>query len=417
MTDSHAPSLSAARLRLERLEGFLREDPSNNALLIDAFETALACGEWDRAHACLQRGQTLGADPLAWRLREGDYWLAQQRYDESLEVLESLANTPSPPSGFTDVLVHNLAFVEFRRGRFDTCIHRLEPTLESTRKTEHGTYANAGQQPRTAIRALQQLWLRALHHDGQIERAMAWARRAEQEDALDVQAGGIASLIAVDASDFAAAQKWSTASLNDGSPLDHPVESLVAQASIALAAHDAAQAVKFTNAALQRQPGDGRAWSARGFAALLANDVAGAHSAFVKAVAAMPKHIGTWHGLGWTQILQGDLDAALGSFKAALEFDRNFAESQGGLAVVLTLQSQRQAAQEHAELALRLDKANLSGRYAQALLSGEVNDAKDVQRFARRLLAGRTGPLGGDMGDLFRAPDAEAASSRTGQSS
>jgi tetratricopeptide (TPR) repeat protein len=148
----------------------------------------------------------------------------------------------------------------------------------------------------------------------------------------------------------------------------------------------------------------------RGFAALLANDLPGARAAFLKAVAAMPQHIGTWHGLGWTQIVQGDLAAAHSSFNTALALDRNFAESHGGLAVVLALQSKREMAAEHAELALRLDRANLSGRYAQALLSGEVKDASEVQRFARRLLGGRVGPLGGDMGDIF-APEATPPSS------
>lgn len=404
MTDSNASLLSAARQRLDRLDGFLREDPSNNALLIDAFETALSCGEWERARFHLQHGQTLLDEPLAWRLREGDFWLAQQRYDQALEVLEALANAPAPPPGFTEVLLHNLAFIELRRGRYADCIARLAPTLES-----HG---RAGQgpdnHPMIAARALQQLWLRALHHDGQIDRAMAWAQQAEQQGSLDVQAAGIASLIAIDASDFAAAQRWSAGSLSEGSPAGHPVESLVTQASIALAARDAVRAVQFADAALQRQPGDGRAWSTRGFAALLANDLSAAHAAFVKAVSSMAQHIGTWHGLGWTQILQGDLEGARSSFDTALTLDRNFAESHGGLAVVLAMQSQRQAAQEHAELALRLDKANLSGRYAQALLSGEVKDAKDVQRFARRLLGGRVGPLGEDMGDIFKSPDADA---------
>lgn len=401
MTDPNASLASAARQRLDRLDGFLREDPSNNALLIDAFETALSCGEWERARFHLRHGQTLLDEPLAWRLREGDFWLAQQRYDEALEVLEALAKTPAPPPGLIEVLLHNLAFIELRRGRYADCVNRLAPMLEA----DQGLGPGADGRPPVTNRALQQVWLRALHHDGQLDRAMDWARKAEQLNSLDVQAAGVASLIAVDASDFAAAQRWSAASLNDGSPADHPVESLVSQASIALAARDAGRAIQFADAALKRQPEDGRAWSMRGFAALLANDLPGARAAFLKAVAAMPQHIGTWHGLGWTQIVQGDLAAAHSSFNTALALDRNFAESHGGLAVVLALQSKREMAAEHAELALRLDRANLSGRYAQALLSGEVKDASEVQRFARRLLGGRVGPLGGDMGDIF-APEA-----------
>ena len=112
MTDSTPSPVSAARQRLERLEGFLRQDPSNSNLLIDAFETALACGEWERARFHLKHGESLGTEPLAWRLREGDFWLAQQRYDEAHRVLETLAQTPNPPRAFAEVLLHNLAYIE-----------------------------------------------------------------------------------------------------------------------------------------------------------------------------------------------------------------------------------------------------------------------------------------------------------------
>lgn len=389
MTD---PTVSAARQRLARLEGFLRDDPSNNALLIDAFETALSCGDWERAGLHLRHGLTLETEPLAWRLREGDFWLAQQRYDEAQRVLDALNETPEPPAGFTEVLLHNLAFIDLRRGRYPDCIARLAPALE----------APAAGADAIAARALQQLWLRALHHDDQLSRAMAWTLQAEAEQRLDAQAAGVASLVAIDAADFAAAQRWSTIGLRAAGPGDAPVEALVAQASLALAARDAARALQFSDAALQRQPDDGRAWSARGFAALLAGDLPAAHTAFERALSTMAKHIGTWHGLGWTQILQGQLPSARGSFEAALALDRNFAESHGGLAVVLAMQQARQDAQAQAELALRLDADNLSGRYAQALLSGEVKDAGDLQRLARRLLGGRKAPLGGEAVDWLQ---------------
>ncbi|MDP9912420.1 tetratricopeptide (TPR) repeat protein [Variovorax boronicumulans] len=409
MTDSTASShprvishndarLTAALQRLDRLEGFLREDPSNDLLLIDAFETALSCGEWERARAHLQSGQAHSPEPLAWRLREGDFWLAQQRYEEALGVLEALQKAPQPPAGFAEVLLHNLAFIEFRRGRLADCVNRLASTLEAPAVSDIDTASPP------ATRALQQLWLRAMHHDGQLDRALAWTRAAEQRRALAAQAAGVASLIAIDASDFAAAQRWSSVSLSSGASADHPVEALIAQASLALAARDATLAARLADVALQRQPGDGRAWSTRGFAALLAVDLAGARDAFERAVTAMASHIGTWHGLGWTQILQGDLAGARMSFDAALALDRNFAESHGGLAVVLAMQSSTQEAKSHAELALRLDRSNLSGRYAQALLSGEVKDASDVQRLAQRLFGGRAAPLGGDMADLFQPP-------------
>jgi tetratricopeptide (TPR) repeat protein len=400
--------IAAAHQRLGRLESFLRENPSNGTLLIDAFETALACGEWERADFHLRHGLAQDSEPLAWRLREGDFWLAQQRYEEALGVLEALEKAPHPPAGFAEVLLHNLAFVEFRRGQLANCVARLAPALEAPL---FGGSADSQADPSTATRALQGLWLRALHHDGQLDRAMDWARLAEQAQRLDTQAAGVASLIAIDASDFAAAERWSSTSLGSGILADHPVEALVTRASLALAARDAASANRFADAALQRQPRDGRAWSTRGFAALLAGDLAGALGAFRQAVLLMGQHIGTWHGLGWTQILQGDLAGARTSFETALALDRNFAESHGGLAVVLASQSLPQEAAQHAELALRLDKSNLSGRYAQALLSGEVKDANDLQRLARRLLGGRSGALGEDLADLFPGPGFDAGAS------
>ncbi len=400
------PSSDAARQRLDRLEGFLRADPSNNTLLLDAFETALTCGEWERARFHLRHGESLGTEPLAWRLREGDFWLAQQNYDEAQRVLDALARTPNPPAGFSEVLLHNLAFIDLRRGRLAECVARLAPSVEKS----SGHRDSAGQRPPTAARALQKLWLRALHLQGELDRAIGWAKEAEKQNGLDPQAAGVASLIAIDASDFVAAQHWSVASLQAGIPAEHPPEAFVTQASLALARGDARQAVRFADLALERHPDDGRAWSTRGFAALLAGDLHAAHAAFVRALSVMGKHIGTWHGLGWTQILQGDLTAARASFEAALALDRNFAESHGGLAVVLAMQQIPQEAETHAETALRLDKSNLSGRYARALLNGEVKDAEDLQRLARRLLGGREAPLGGDMADLLprqRAADPE----------
>jgi len=399
------PRVIAARARLDRLETFLREDPQNNAMLIDAFQTALSCGEWEHAEFHLKHAQSLQSDALAWRLREGDLLLAQQRFDEAASVLEALAATPNPPTGLLEVVLHNLAYVELRRGNPSGCIARLESIMDALAAGPGPDQAGSGKLPAEA-RALQQLWLRALHHELQLDRAMAWTHAASRQGRLDPQAAGIASLIAIDASDFQAAEQWSTLATTRGNVQEQSAEAFVAQASLALAARDAMRALQLADAALERHPGDGRAWSTRGFAALLANDAPAAIASFKRALTVMGQHVGTWHGLGWAQILQGDLAAAKASFETALELDRNFGESHGGLAVVLALQSQREEALVHTELALRLDNANASGRYAQALLSGEVNSAADLQRLARRLLGGRPAPLGGDMADMLPEQDA-----------
>ncbi|MFP5473126.1 MAG: tetratricopeptide repeat protein [Gammaproteobacteria bacterium] len=393
------PRLATVRLRMQRMEGYLQEDPDNNELLITSFETSLACGEWEKAKAHLRHAQGLGVDTLGWRLREGDFWLAQQRYDEAQAVLEALMATPNPPDGFLDVLTHNLAFVDLRRGASGLSVQRLARVLESPVQKGVISSSAKGGPPPLASRALQQLWLRALHQDAQLGRAMEWALDLDRSGSLDPQVAGVGSLIAIDASEFGTAQRWADLSLRNGDPAEHPPEASLACASLALARQDAAAAGRFADAALKRQPGDGRAWSTRGFAWLLAGELEQAFQAFNKALSVMGQHVGTWHGLAWTQISQGDLIGAEQSFQSALRLDRNFAESHGGLAVALAMQSRQREASEHAEIAARLDRTNASGRYAQALLSGEVKDLSDVQRFARRVLGGvATRPQSGSRG-------------------
>lgn len=389
--------LGAALVRLNRLEGFLLQDPDNQTLLIDAFETALACSDWERAKLHLQHGMASQANALPWALREGDYWLAQKDYALAQVVLETLLGTANAPSEFLQVVVHNLAYIDFRQENYRACVARLAPTMEG------GVDAAALASP--VQTALQQLWLRSLHHVGDLERACSWTLAAEKDQRLDWRAAGIGSLIAMDAANLELAQRWSAWALAQGGPDDRQMEALVTQSSLALGARDAKRAKQLANDALQINPNAGRAWSARAFADLLAGAFADANVSFARALQTMPSHIGTWHGQGWLQVLQKNLDAAQATFETALEMDRNFAESHGGLAVVLALKGQTELAKKHIELAIRLDSSNLSGRYAQAILSGEARDAASLQRIAKRLLGGRAAPLGGKMSDFIDNPE------------
>jgi len=385
-TDPTSTLQQEALRRLDRLEGFLRQDPDNARLLVDAFEAALFCREWQRADAHLRHAQAKQPGDAGWALREGDFWLAQQRYDEARSVLEHLASQAQPGTPLASVVAHNLAFIDFQLGAYPACIARLEP------------WVTAPPQPGDAsTSALQQLWLRALHRAGELTRAMVWAAQAEQAGGLDPMAAGIAALIAIDEEDFAAAQRWCRAA--QAGQQAPTLELRVAQATLALAGGDAQAAQQWADQALQLHPRDGRAWSARAFGSLLAGDLASAARDFEQALAYMSDHIGTWHGQGWTHVLRRDLPAAQASFESALALDRNFAESHGGLAVALALQKQASAATQHIELAERLDRGNLSSGYARAILSGKAQDAQAVQQLARRLLGGRKAPLGGQMAD------------------
>jgi tetratricopeptide (TPR) repeat protein len=385
---SKQAQVEAARTRLELLRGFLREDPDNSTLLGDAFIVALKCGDWEGAQALLTHAQGRHPGDPAWALREGDFWLAQHRYDAARIVLQRLALLAEPASPLANVVAQNLAHVDFCQLDYAACIARLEPLMRVPPEL-------GGDFP---IGATQQLWLRALHRHKDLARACQWASEADRAGQLAPGAAGVASLAAIDHEDFEAAQRWiNLAHTGNEAPT---LELLVAQASLALAARDSDAARRFAAQALAINPEDGRAWSVCGFAELLGGNLETAGQGFERALFLMPQHIGTWHGQGWTQVLRRNLPAAQASFESALALDRNFAENHGGLAVVLAIGQQAEAAREHIEVAQRLDRGNLSSRYAEAILGGEVQDWKAVRRLAERLLGGRKAPLGGQMGWL-----------------
>lgn len=376
--------LAQARQRLDRLELYIRSDPANGALLIDAFETALSCRAWDRAQFHLQHGRSLDTDPWGWRLREGDFWLAQGRYEEATAILEALAVVPARPSGLDPVLLHNLAFIEFRQARYGECAARLASVMED----ERAAIPAPEIQSSPIDRALQVLWLRALHHDGQVERAMRWAVTAERHLLLHPYAAGIASLIALDASDFDAAQRWSAQAGSDSATGAPAVETLTTMASRALGHRDEQRARSLIDAALRLQPTDGRLWSLQGFTDMLGGRPGTAITSFRSALETMPSHIATWHGQGWAQVMVGDLPGATASFETALELDRELAESHAGLAVALAMQGRPDDAYRHADLALEREPGNLAGHYARSLLSGKAQDAEELQSLAKHLLGG-----------------------------
>jgi tetratricopeptide (TPR) repeat protein len=244
-------------------------------------------------------------------------------------------------------------------------------------------------------RALQALWLRALHHDGQVERAMHWAVTTERHQLLDPYAAGIASLIALDASDLDAAQRWSAKASNGSATGTPAVEALTTMASLALGQRDEQRARSLIDVALRLQPTDGRLWSLQGFTDMLGGNPSAAMASFRRALEAMPAHIATWHGQGWAQVMVGDLRGAKASFEAALELDRELAESHAGLAVALAIQGQSDDARQHAKLALEREPENLAGSYARSLLSGKRQDTEELRSIAKQWLGGFTGSASG----------------------
>lgn len=374
--------------RLDRLENYLRKDPDNPALLVDAFEAALEAGELMRAESHLRHAQTLGgaAPRQVWDLHEAHLRLAQCRWEEAELCLQSLAAGAEVLPELRAVLAHDLAYVALRRHDFEAGVHRLAPLVEALLPTD------------PLGPAWQLLWLRLLHRLHRYEQAMSWALARWEAKSLAAAAAGAASLIALDANDAPRSLLWAEYALKH----DHSqLEALVARASLAVGQNDPGLARQLLQQALQQDPLDGRVLSGLAFTDLLERRFGEARANFNLAVKDMPGHIGTWHGLGWTLLMLNDVTGALHAFETALALDRNFSENHGGIAVVLAILKRKSEAEQSIERALRLDRSCVSARYAEAILKGDAHDPRAIGRLARTLFGGRPGMLGGSMLDAM----------------
>lgn len=386
------PTATAAAARLERLMQYLEEDPANPSLLAEAFDTALACGRHDVAQALTVAAFDAGLDRGSWDSRRAHLCMAKGDLDNACDLLERLR----ADSGGHLAVVHDLAHVHLLRGDYAATCELLAPWLLG-----NADAASLGAEVRQAMQVLR---LRALHRQHRLEDAWAWVLEARANAGLLPQAAGVAALLAVDRSDFTSAQRLSDEALRSD-PMQ--MEALVAAASVALAQRDSAKAIALLEQALSVNQGDGRSHGLIGMAHLLARDLAAANRHLEKAVAKVPEHIGTWHALGWTRLLAGEQAGALQAFEQALARDRNFAESHGAVGLLLALQGRGPEALRHLERADRLDPANVTGRYARALLAGEAVPEK-LPALAQRLLD-RPGFFGGKLGDALSTGSVDAA--------
>ncbi|MWL90513.1 hypothetical protein [Cupriavidus sp. SW-Y-13] len=389
-----------ADARLARLEQYLREDPNNLPLLDEAYQTACAAGEWERARFHLRHAAALGVTGPAVEFKESRIDLALHNWAAASERLEALLAAGGLSVEADEAITHDLAYAAFRQGDLARARDALAPRLSSLTAP-------------SAPAALQVLWLRVLHHSGDLDGAVAWARERMAAHTLATEAAGVASLAALDLGQLDMARAWAVAALGEN---DQRLEPLVTMGTVALAERNAARAEGLLRQALAVHAEDGRAWSALGFVHLLEMQFDDALFDFHRAVQNMPGHVGTWNGLGWTNIVRRDIGAAENAFARAVELDRNFGESHGGLAVAYAMQGKREAAEASISRANGLDKGNLASHYAQAILNGDARDGETIRRLAMRLLARREGPAGGSMADWIQPVVAVTVDGASGDS-
>jgi Flp pilus assembly protein TadD len=368
---------------LPKLLAYLRQDPANDKLRIAVFDAALAAGQFAEAKFQVVHALNIRPDDVPWRHREALLLLAQGEYVQAQHKFTRLfddgANDPATR--------YNLAYAVFAQGSMVEASHLVQPLLVEAGETGDLAWA---------------LWLRCQHHLAHLEEGLAALSDVAVSRALPADVWGVASLMALDAARQSDAAAWSQRALQDN-PIQF--EALVTRATLALGDAESGPAKSLFERALQINSTDGRSWSGLAFAYLRETNFAAAREAFTKAVATMPDHIGTWIGLGWAELFANLPEAARRTFEHALSLDRNFGESHGSLAVALARLNFTEAAKSEIEIALRLDRRSLSARYAQAILSGEVDDPEAFRRLSRRVLMDRSAGLGSGRGDAKTLAD------------
>ncbi|HEY4082288.1 MAG TPA: tetratricopeptide repeat protein [Burkholderiaceae bacterium] len=366
--------------RFARLSSYLAQDPGNPSLLQDAFAAACAESLWDEAQALVQSARTHGLDAQQWALNNAHLLMAQQQWPEATVAIQALQRDPQLGPQAQLTLATDLAQIQLRQGQIEEGIASLEPFVNALAATD------------ALDSSTEETWARLLHRAGDLDRVMGWGREREQARTLTAGGAGVMSLAAVDASQFAEAQRWSALALA-AQPMQ--LEAGLTRATLALAdADQPRQALQLSEHLAQGRSHDGRVWSTLAMAKLLNQDLPGARQAFEQATTLMPTHIGTWHGLAWTALLQGDTAFAEATFEHALQMDRNFAESHGGLAVIWATTGRREEAQQSVRRALGLDPSSATAHYAQLLLDEPVVDGAKLRGLAERLFGDQAGPSG-----------------------
>lgn len=342
---------AALQARLSRLLGYLAGDASNAQLLADVADVQLQLGLWDEAKVSLTR--LLAARPADPTAR---YRLAvAERASGHAEAAQPLLAALVSEGHLHPAVLQELARSEAALGQWDAVLKALAPLDASTLAPDEADT----------------VWLlrvRALHHLGDVQAALAQAQAWQQARGAQLPTLGVAAIATLH---LDAEQLDEAEALVAGAS----AKQLAGNAELATAAGfiklshgqvDAAQALLAQGA--QQQPSLGRAHLGLGLAAAQAGDLPRAIEALKAATAATPSHLGSWHALAWMQMLSQDFAGAEGSLQAALAQDANFGETHGALALLAALRGDQATAQACLRTGLRLDPQGVNVGVARVAL-------------------------------------------------
>lgn len=373
--------------RAQRLQAYLQQDPDNRQLLADLADAQLRAADWDGARRTLARSLALDADDRQARYRLAVAERAAGEPARAAALLQELLTLePAHP-----VLSQELALAQAQQGDWGGAARTLEPL-------------DLAALPSDQADDLYLLRLRALHHLGELDTALALGQtwQAQRGAALPLQ--GLAALASLQLDAERLDDAEALVSTCAPAQLDSSAELLAVAGYVALAQGRAELAQQRFARGTALAPQLGRAHLGLGLAAASAGDQVTALQALRAATQATPQHLGSWHALAWMQLLGDDLDGVEASLRSALAQDRNFGDTHGGLALLAALRGDRVAAEEGLRLATRLDPQSMNAAVARILLAQpEHRDLKDPEVLRQGLEAalGFAARRGGSLAELL----------------
>lgn len=346
-----------ASSRLQRLMGYLDDDPGNLALLADSAHAALDESEPQAAADLVERYHALASPPPALRnveglaaMRSGD--LAKARAIFEALRLEGHDNAP---------VRFNLAWLAALEGRHDDILELVDDTVVA------------------AVPYAATLKVQALHHLGDLDGAITLGQRLLEALPEDDALLGAVSVAAMDADDHALAADLAGRARGG-------VDALTTQGLIALDTASPDDAEGLFDRALAVRSDAPRALLGKGLCALARGNAADAAPLIEAGAQAFDDHLGSWIAAGWARFLGGDPQAARRNFETALRHDDNFAETHGALAVLDLAAGDADGARRRTDIALRLDRNCLSGTLARTLLLEMEGKPDLAQRIRERAM-------------------------------
>jgi tetratricopeptide (TPR) repeat protein len=352
---------------MKSMHALLQQDPGNASLRSQCIQLALSAGNLQQAESLL-RDAAEGAqrDP---QLRYASACIAMTNKDfaSAGAQLESLLADGVDNAGVR-ISLATCMYMSNQHARVVALLQPIESTLTS--------------QP-SAVRLL----VSSLHHLGEVDQAVEVAGRHPTAAEGDGPTAGVFALLYLDADDAANAGRWADLALQRN---PNSIDGLITRGTLDLAEQNADKAEPHFQRVLQAAPDNARAWIGLGSISLMQQNFDEAKQRFEKGLEQLPQHLGTWLVLGWNHLLAGDLPAAERTFQHALELDHNFGETHGALAAVAALQGRHADAERLCTTALRLDPDSQGAVFAQAVMMGAKGDPQGAQRKIMRA-AGKMG--------------------------